>query len=513
MLLLTLSHYHINIMAEKQMKTLAKETAIYGVSSILGKFLNWMLVPLYTFTLENSADYGVVVNLYAWTALLLVILTYGMETGFFRFANKDKENADKVYGNSLIVVGFTSLLFAISTVVFAQPIATLMGYPLNPEYIAMLGVVVAMDAFGAIPFAYLRFKSRPIKFASLKILMILVNIFFNIFFLVICPWLMKNAPATIDWFYNPHYGVGYVFVANVIQTVVVTLALLPDVMKAKFRYDAALTKQILRYSLPLLVLGVAGIMNQTLDKIIFPYLISDPALAKSELGIYGACFKISMVMMMFTQSFRYAYEPFIFAQHKDKNSKEAYADAMKYFIIFSLLIFLGMVFYLDVFKLLIREDYWVGLKVVPIVLFSYIFQGVFFNLSLWYKLVDKTMYGAWFSVFGLVITLVINIMFVPIFSYMASAWAAFACYLVMMLISYYFGQKHLPINYDLKTIGLYTGIAVVLFVASLLIDTPYWMLNIALKSVLMFVYLFILVKRDFPIKFIPIINKIVGQKL
>jgi O-antigen/teichoic acid export membrane protein len=499
-------------MAEKQMKKLAKESAIYGVSSILGKFLNWMLVPLYTVTLENSAEYGVVVNLYAWTALLLVILTYGMETGFFRFANKDKENADKVYGNSLIVVGFTSLLFAIVTVVFAQPIATLMGYPDNAEYIAMLGVVVAMDAFGAIPFAYLRFKSRPIKFASLKILMIFVNIFFNIFFLVICPWLMKNAPATVDWFYNPHYGVGYVFVANVIQTVVVTLALMPDVMKAKFRFDAALTKQILRYSLPLLVLGIAGIMNQTLDKIIFPYLISNPEIAKAELGIYGACFKISMVMMMFTQAFRYAYEPFIFAQHKDKNSKEAYADAMKYFIIFSYLIFLGMVFYLDVFKLLIREDYWVGLKVVPIVLFSYIFQGVFFNLSLWYKLVDKTMYGAWFSVLGLVITLAINIIFVPIFSYIASAWAAFACYFVMMLVSYYFGQKHLPINYDLKTIGLYTGLTVALFVASMIIDTPYGMLNIVLKSVLMFVFLYILVKRDFPIKFIPILNKIVGRK-
>jgi O-antigen/teichoic acid export membrane protein len=471
-----------------------------------------MLVPLYTVTLENSAEYGVVVNLYAWTALLLVILTYGMETGFFRFANKDKENADKVYGNSLITVGFTSLLFAIVTVVFAQPIATLMGYPNNAEYIAMLGVVVAMDAFGAIPFAYLRFKSRPIKFASLKILMIFVNIFFNIFFLVICPWLLKKAPATVDWFYNPHYGVGYVFVANVIQTVVVTLALMPDVMKAKFRFDAALTKQILRYSLPLLVLGIAGIMNQTLDKIIFPYLISNPDLAKSELGIYGACFKISMVMMMFTQAFRYAYEPFIFAQHKDKNSKEAYADAMKYFILFSYLIFLGMVFYLDIFKLLIQENYWVGLKVVPIVLFSYIFQGVFFNLSLWYKLVDKTMYGAWFSVLGLVITLAINIIFVPIFSYIASAWAAFVCYLIMMLVSYYFGQKHLPINYDLKTIGLYTGLTVVLFVASMIIYTPNGMLNIALKSVLMFVYLYILVKRDFPIKFIPIINKIVGRK-
>jgi O-antigen/teichoic acid export membrane protein len=496
-------------MAEKQMKKLAKESAIYGVSSILGKFLNWMLVPLYTVTLENSAEYGVVVNLYAWTALLLVILTYGMETGFFRFANKDKENADKVYGNSLITVGFTSLLFAIVTVVFAQPIATLMGYPDNAEYIAMLGVVVAMDAFGAIPFAYLRFKSRPIKFASLKILMIFVNIFFNIFFLVICPWLMKNAPATVDWFYNPHYGVGYVFVANVIQTVVVTLALMPDVMKAKFRFDAALTKQILRYSLPLLVLGIAGIMNQTLDKIIFPYLISNPDLAKSELGIYGACFKISMVIMMFTQAFRYAYEPFIFAQHKDKNSKEAYADAMKYFIIFSYLIFLGMVFYLDIFKLLIQENYWVGLKVVPIVLFSYIFQGVFFNLSLWYKLVDKTMYGAWFSVLGLVITVAINIIFVPIYSYIASAWAAFACYLIMMLVSYYFGQKHLPINYDLKTIGLYSLVTLVLFVAGLFINTPYGILNIALKSVLMFAYLYVLIKRDFPLKNIPILNKLI----
>ncbi len=491
------------------MKTLAKESAIYGVSSILGKFLNWMLVPLYTVTLANSAEYGVVVNLYAWTALLLVILTYGMETGFFRFANKDKENADKVYGNSLIIVGFTSLLFAIATIVFAQPIATLMGYPNNSEYIAMLGVVVAMDAFGAIPFAYLRFKSRPIKFASLKILMIFVNIFFNIFFLVICPWLLKNAPATVDWFYNPGYGVGYVFVANVIQTVVVTLALLPEVTKAKFQFDWILAKQVLRYSLPLLVLGIAGIMNQTLDKIIFPYLISNPDLAKSELGIYGACFKISMVMMMFTQAFRYAYEPFIFAQHKDKNSKAAYADAMKYFIIFSYLIFLGMVFYLDIFKLLIREDYWVGLKVVPIVLFSYIFQGIFFNLSLWYKLVDKTMYGAWFSVLGLIITLVINIIFVPIFSYIASAWAAFVCYLVMMLVSYYFGQKHLPINYDLKTIGLYSGLTVVLFVASMLIDTPWGVLNVVLKSVLMFVYLYILVKRDFPLKNIPVLNKLI----
>jgi len=496
-------------MAQKQMQTLAKETAIYGVSSILGKFLNWLLVPLYTYVLTGSADYGVVANLYAWTALLLVILTYGMETGFFRFANKNKEIADKVYGNTLISVGFTSLIFAVICIIFAQPIADILGYSSHHEYIAMLGAVVAMDAFGAIPFAYLRFKSRPIKFAALKLLMIFTNILFNIFFLVVCPWLMKKAPGLIDWFYVPDYGVGYVFIANVIQTVVVTLALLPDVFKAEFRFDFPLLKQILRYSLPLLILGVAGIMNQTVDKIIFPYLIANPELAKSELGIYSACFKISMVMMMFTQAFRYAYEPFIFAQHKDKNSKAAYADAMKFFIIFSLLIFLGMVFYLDVFKFLIRSDYWGGLRVIPIVLFSYIFQGIFFNLSLWYKLSDKTMYGAWFSVVGVIITLAVNIIFVPVYSYIASAWAAFACYFVMMLISYFFGQKHMPIQYNLKAIGTYTALALGLFLISLWINTPYFVLNMLLKTVLLIIFVTYIIKKDLPLSKIPYIKKLI----
>ncbi|MDX9933296.1 MAG: polysaccharide biosynthesis C-terminal domain-containing protein [Bacteroidales bacterium] len=491
------------------MRNLAKETAIYGVSSILGKFLNWLLVPLYTYVLTGSADYGVVANLYAWTALLLVILTYGMETGFFRFANKHPEISARVYGNTIISVGFTSLVFAVLCVVFAQPIADLLGYSSNPEYIAMLGVVVAMDAFGSIPFAYLRYKSRPIKFAALKLLMIFTNIAFNIFFLVVCPWLMEKAPGLIDWFYNPHYGVGYVFIANVIQTVVVTVALLPDVFKAEFKFDFTLLKQILRYSLPLLVLGIAGIMNQTLDKIIFPFLIDDPELAKSELGIYSACFKISMVMMMFTQAFRYAYEPFIFAQHKDKNSKEAYADAMKFFIIFSLLIFLGMVFYLDIFKFVIHKDYWAGLRVIPIVLFSYIFQGVFFNLSLWYKLTDKTMYGAWFSVIGAAITIAINVIFVPVFSYMASAWAAFACYLVMMLLSYFYGQKHMPINYNMKSIAIYTALAVGLFLISLLINTPYTLLNIVLKTGLLAIFIIYFVRKDFPLNRIPLMKKFI----
>jgi O-antigen/teichoic acid export membrane protein len=495
-------------MAE-QMKKLAKDTAIYGISSILGRFLNWLLVPLYTYILTNSAEYGIVTNLYAWTAFLLVVLTYGMETGFFRFANKNKEEVNTVYTTTLISVGTTSILFAACCVIFSQPIANLMGYPNNYEYISMLGIVVALDAFSSIPFAYLRFKNRPIKFASLKLLMVFTNIIFNLFFLLACPWLSEKAPALVNWFYIPDYGVGYVFVANLISTGIVTLALLKDVFVLKFKFDGVLFKNMLRYSLPLLILGVAGIMNQTLDKIIFPFLFEDKAEAATQLGIYGACFKIAMVMMMFTQAFRYAYEPFIFAQHKDKKSTAAYADAMKYFVIFSFIIFLGLVFYLDIFKYVIRSDYWEGLRVVPIVLFSYIFQGVFFNLSLWYKLTDKTMYGAWFSIVGSIITVVINVAFVPVFSYMASAWAAFVCYFVIMLLSYFFGQKHMPIKYDLKTIGLYTAVAVGVYGASFLVQTPWIVVNMAYKTVLFAGFLVLVIKRDFPVKFIPIINRFV----
>lgn len=493
-------------MAEKQMKKLAKETAIYGVSSILGKFLNWLLVPLYTYVLESSADYGIVTNLYSWTALLLVVLTYGMETGFFRFANKNKENASEVYSTTLISVGTTSLIFAAFCVLFSQQIANALGYDEYPEYITMLGIVVAIDAFASIPFAYLRFINRPIKFAAIKFLYIALNIVFNLFFLVGCPWLMEHAPSTIDWFYDPHYGVGYVIVSNILSTMIQTFALIPYIFAAKLKFNYQLLRKVLQYSLPLLVLGVAGIMNQTLDKILYPFL--KPGVeGAAELGIYGATSKIAMVMLMFTQAFRYAYEPFIFAQHKDKNNLSAYADAMKFFIIFSLLIFLGMTLYMDIFKYIIQRDYWVGLNVVPIVLMSFIFQGIFFNLSLWYKLTDKTMYGAWFSILGTIIIVVGNVLLVPRFGYTGSAWAAFACYFVIMLVSYYFGQKYMPIKYDLKTIGLYTLATIILYVISLFIDTPYPIVNIALKTVLMIAFLALLVKRDFPLKNIPVLNR------
>ena len=492
------------------MRTLAKETAIYGLSSIIGRFLNWLLVPLYTFVLQQQSDYGIVTNLYAWTALLLVILTYGMETGFFRFANKEECKAGAVYTTVLTSVGFTSLLFAVLCVVLRQPIANVLNYPTHSDFIAMLGVVVSMDAFGSIPFAYLRYKKRPMKFAVLKLLMIFLNIAFNIFFLVICPKVQDS--ALVSWFYRPDYGVGYVFVANLISTLSVTLMLLPDILAEKYAFSFSQLKQILRYSLPLLILGIAGVMNQTLDKILFPFLY--PGDASSELGIYGACFKIAMVMMMFTQAFRYAYEPYIFSKHKDKNSVEAYADAMKYFIIFSLLILLGMIVYLDLLKLIIAPSYWVGLKVVPIVLWAYVFQGIFFNLSLWYKLTDKTRFGAYFSIIGCFITLIINVAFVPRFSYMASACASLVCYFVIMLLSYFIGKKYLYVPYDLRCIGFYillTTVILAVYYAVRFISGNA-VVSMAVGTLLLILYCAVLVRKDFPLSSLPVVGKYFKRK-
>ena len=448
-----------------QMKILAKETAIYGVSSIVGKFLNWLLVPLYTYVLQQQSDYGIVTNLYAWTALLLVILTYGMETGFFRFANKAEENPKTVYSTSLIALFTTSLLFAVACVVWRMPIANALGYPTHSEFIALLGIVVAMDAFASIPFAYLRYKKRPLQFAALKLLFVFLNIILNLFFLVLCPKIQDW--AIISSWYNPDYGVGYVFVANILATGIQTLCLLPAIVEgfknehglptsdSRRLFSGDLLKRMLRYSLPLLVLGVCGIMNQTLDRILFPFFY-DGADAQAQLGIYGACFKVAMVMMMFTQAFRYAYEPFVFAKHKDRESVEAYADAMKYYIIFSYMILLGMIFYLDLLKFIIAPSYWEGLKVVPVVLWTYIFQGVYFNLSFWYKLTDKTQWGAYFSIIGVVITFALQAIFVPQIGYMASAASSTVCFFILMLFSYFVGRKHLEIPYDLRRIGIYT---------------------------------------------------------
>ena len=465
------------------MKVLAKETAIYGLSSIIGKFLNYLLVPLYTYVLARTADYGIVTNLYAWTALLLVILTYGMETGFFRFANREDYDPKQVYRTAFMALLTTSTIFAVLCVAFQHPIADFLGYADHSEFIAMMAVTVALDAFACIPFAYLRYQKRPLLFAALKLLFVVLNIAFNLLFLVV---LKKN-------------DVVYVFISNILATTIQTLCLLPFCLPRGARFSWPVLKEMLRYSLPLLVLGVAGIMNQTLDRILFPYLYPYDD-ADAQLGIYGACFKVAMVMMMFTQAFRYAYEPFVFAKHKDRQSVEAYADAMKYYILFSFMIMMIVIFYLDIFRYIIADSYWEGLKIVPVVLWTYIFQGVYFNLSFWYKLTDETKWGAWFSLIGLVITFVLQVVFVPKIGYWASCGSSLVCYLTIMLLSYFIGQKKAPIPYDIKRIGMYTvltvGLLAVYYALRLYYISNMWAM-MGIGTVLLLIYCGILIKFDF----------------
>ena len=475
------------------LKSLAKETAIYGVSSIVGRFLNYLLVPVYTIALPaSSGGYGVVTNIYAWVALILVLLTCGMETGFFRFANKGQDDPMRVYSTTLLSVSIGSLVFVALGLLFLEPIAGWLEYGEHPWYIGMMMIVVAMDAIQSIPFAYLRYKKRPIKFAALKLLFIFLNIALNLFYYVI---LEGN-------------DVGYAFLFNLVCTSVVMVCMIPELRGFTYVLDKELLKRMLRYSLPLVILGVAGILNQVADKIIFPFVYPDEAEATIQLGIYGAASKIAMIMAMFTQAFRFAYEPFVFGKSKEKDSREMYAQAMKFFIIFTLLAFLAVMFYLDILRHVIGRDYWDGLRVVPIVMAAEIFMGIYFNLSFWYKLIDETRWGAYFSLTGCIILILMNIFLVPKYGYIACAWAGFTGYGVAMLLSYFVGQKKYPIQYDLKAIGMYVLLAAVLYVAAEYVPIDNIYLRMAYRTVLLILFIAYVVKRDLPLNQIPILNKL-----
>ena len=478
------------------LKSLAKETAIYGVSSIVGRFLNYLLVPVYTIALPaSSGGYGVVTNIYAWVALILVLLTCGMETGFFRFANKGQDDPMRVYSTTLLSVSIGSLVFVALGLLFLEPIAGWLEYGEHLWYIGMMMIVVAMDAIQSIPFAYLRYKKRPIKFAALKLLFIFLNIALNLFYYVI---LEGN-------------DVGYAFLFNLVCTSVVMVCMIPELRGFTYVLDKELLKRMLRYSLPLVILGVAGILNQVADKIIFPFVYPDEAEATVQLGIYGAASKIAMIMAMFTQAFRFAYEPFVFGKSKEKDSREMYAQAMKFFIIFTLLAFLAVMFYLDILRHVIGRDYWDGLRVVPIVMAAEIFMGIYFNLSFWYKLIDETRWGAYFSLTGCTILILMNVFLIPKYGYIACAWAGFTGYGVAMLLSYFVGQKKYPIQYDLKAIGMYVLLAAVLYVAAEYVPIDNIYLRMAYRTILLLLFVAYVVKRDLPLSQIPILNRFIRK--
>lgn len=494
------------------MKSLAKDTAIYGLSSIVGKFVSWCLVPIYTMVLATG-EFGVMTNIYSFTALIIVILTFGMETGFFRFVNKDENDPKTVYSTSLLFVGGLSLAFVILCLVFNKSISNFLEYSDHPDYIAIMSVVVAIDAFICIPFVYLRYQKRPIRFALVRLTGIFTTIILTIFFLLVCPKIHATNPSLIGWFYDPNYKGGYVFIAELIGSVVALIMLIPQLTGFKYILDTQLLNKMVKYCFPLLILGIAGILNQTVDKIIYPYLFDDKEMAFQQLGIYSACSRLAIIMMMFTQAFRFAYEPFIFAKNKESNNDRAYTEAMKYFIIFTLIIFLGVMFYMDIIKYFIRSAaYYDGLSVVSIIMMGYILFGIYFNLSFWYKMVDKTYFGAIFSIIGCVITIGLNIIFVPIYGYIASAWATLICNLVMMLLSYYFERKYRPLPYDLKSIGLYFGLAMALYGISCYIRFDSEALRLLFNTGLLAIFFFVLIKRDLPLSEIPFIGKIVKKK-
>ena len=422
------------------LKSLAKDTAIYGLSSIVGRFLNYLLVPLYTHYMpKDSGDYGVSTNIYAYTALILVLLTFGMETTLFRFANDGKYKPDTVLSTAMATVGSLTAVFLLLIFGFIGPISGALGYTEHPDYLLMMAVVVALDAIQAIPFSYLRFQKRAIRFASLKMLFIVLNIAMNVIYFVV---LGKTS-------------VFYVFFINLLCTGLITFFFVPDMFRIQWKFDSQLLKVMFSYSWPILVLGIAGILNQVADKIIFPLVYPDEAQANVQLGIYGSCVKIAMIMAMITQAFRYAYEPIVFAKNKDADKTEYYATAMKYFIIFTLLAFLCVMGWMPVLKYIIGADYREGLGVVPIVMMAEIFMGIYFNLSFWYKLIDKTIYGAWFSLVGCIVLFAVNILLISTYGYWACAWGGFAGYGTAMVLSYIIGQKKNPIPYPLKSITLY----------------------------------------------------------
>ncbi len=478
------------------LKKLAGQTAIYGLPTIVGRLLNYFLVPLYT-RVFSPGEYGVVTELYAYVAFLMVILTYGMETAFFRYSKKEN-GGDSVYNTSVISLLISSLFFIAFTWIFSSPIASAMGYANHTEYIVWFAWILGLDALSAVPFARLRELNKARRFAILKSVNIALQIGFNLFFIVLCPWLAKNmgdgiVSNVLHLFYNPSVGVGYIFISNLFASAITLLLLLPEISDIRLYFNRQLWKQMLRYALPIMVWGMAGIVNETFDRILLKHLVPEADHPMVQLGIYGACYKVAILMTLFIQTFKFAAEPFFFSHSGREDARQIYADVMKYFIIVCAFIFLGVMMYIDLIIVFVGKDYRVGAPVIPILLMANLCLGVFYNLSIWYKINDKTIYGAYIAIFGAVVTLALNFWLVPIMGYMGAAWATLICYFSIMFVSYFLGQKHYYINYDLKKIGLFTGLALLLYAVSIWMNIASLVLKLSVNTLFVLLYIGVVV--------------------
>lgn len=493
-------------------KKLASHTMWYGLSSIAARFLNYLLTPYLTRPeILSAAQYGEMSMIYSAIPFMSALFTYGFEITFFRYSNKDEDN-NVVFNTTSISIIITTIIFTAILLLFNEPLAVFLKVPEHPEFITWSAIIIAIDTFAVIPFAKLRLINRPRKYALIRIAGILTNIAATVFFYSLLPDLARDNPGSfIASWYDPNLGVGYYILANVISSALMLLLLFPEVFSVRFEGSFKLWKEMLLYSLPLMIAGFAGVINETFDRILLGWLSPDKATEKVQVGIYGACYKLSLLINIFVQAFRLGAEPFFFAEAKKKNAPETYARVMKYMVIAMTCMFLVVTLYIDFWKHFIQnEEMWVGLKVVPILLVANMSLGVYYNLSFWYKLSQKTHAATIITFAGAALTLGINFAFIPTYGYMACAWATLACYGSMMVISYFWGKKVFPVPYEVGKLGRFFIMMLALFFLHGIVRdyiSNIWLLSLV-STVFLAVYLFYIFRSEREdLKNLPVVGK------
>jgi O-antigen/teichoic acid export membrane protein len=480
------------------LKKLASQTAIYGLPTIVGRLLSYLLTPLYTYNF-SAKEYGVSSSAYAYVSFLLVLLTYGMETALFRFSQTES-NKQNVYTTTLISLFTSSSLFILIACIFSNSIAELVKFKGHPEYVVWFSIIIGADAVSAIFFAKLREQNKAKRFAIVRSTNICINIGLNLFFILFCKHIYESPTSPlkpfIDRIYNPQIGIGYIFISNLIASLFTLLQLSFTLPKVHFVFDKIIWKKMIVYALPLIIAGLAGTVNETLDRILLPYLLPEK-LAMTQMGIYSACYKVSIIMTIFIQTFRFAAEPFFFSRSKEKDSKQSMADVMKFFVIICSFIFLVTMMNIQWIQYFAGSaEFRSGIKIVPILLLANMFLGIFINQSIWYKLSGQTHFGAVLTIFGAIITIVLNIYWIPRIGYMGSAWATLICYASMMVASYFLGNKHYPVNYDLKRILGYLTLSITLYFLSKGIKTDFEVFNLLINNILVVAFIAVIWKFE-----------------
>lgn len=485
------------------LKKLAGQTAVYGLSSIIGRILTYLLVPLYTRVFAQG-EYGIVIVLFGYVGFVFALLTYGMETSFFRYSELSS-NKEKVFNTSIFSLLITTTLFLILSLSFSSEIAIWIEYPGYQNYIVLMALILAFDTLTAIPFAKLRAQNKAARFATIKLVNIGLNIGLNLFFYILCPFIIKNHSGgsllnLVNYLYHPEQGIIiYVFISNLVASGVTLLMLTPEFLKFNFSFDFKLWKQMIVYALPLLFTGLAAIMNEVFGRVSMKYILPEN-IAEQQVGVYSASYKIAILMSLFIQAFRYAAEPFFFAQENKKDAKKSYAMVMKYFVICIAFAFLAIMMYLDLIILMVGENFREGIAVIPYLLMAYLFLGVFYNLSVWYKLTNKTKFGAYLAIGGAVLTIIFNFLWIPEYGYIGSAWATLLCFSSMMVASYIIGRKHYKVPYDLKRIIAYIGIAFILYQISIYFQFENMISQLSFNTIFILIYIgcvYLLERKNF----------------